>query len=119
MTMTKRFFLLITGLVLSVIVFAGNPNRTYNIKYVDTNSGVAAKNMTLKVTSTQISYFERDAYWNCRYEGTIKDQNGLIYHKYYLPTTKSTVLISDSKIMKVGNSFYYIIILNGQYHYAL
>lgn len=117
--MTKRFFLLLTGLVLSAIVFADNPNRTYNIKYVDTNSGVAAKNMTLIVSSTQITYFERNAYWNCKYEGTIKDQNGLVYHKYYLPTTKSTVLISDSKIMKVGRSFYYIIILNGQYHYAL
>lgn len=119
MTMTKRFFLLITGLVLSAVVLAGYPNRTYNIKFVDTNSGVAAKNMTLKVTSTQITYSERNAYWNSKYIGTIKDQNGLIYHKYYLPSTKSTVLISDSKIMKVGSSFYYIIILNGQYHYAL
>jgi len=117
--MGKRFFIALVAFVIVLVTYAGNPNRTYNIKYVDANSGVAAKNMTIKVTPVKIVYVERDAYWNCEYRGTIKDQNGLVYHKYYLPTTKSNVLISDSKIMKVGNTFYYIIILNGQYHYAL
>lgn len=117
--MTKRFFLALVAFVIAMVVNAGNPNRTYKIKYIDTNSGVVAKNMTIKVTSEKIAYVERDSYWNCEYLGSIKDQNGLVYHKYYLPTTKSNVLISDSKIMKVGNTFYYIIILNGQYHYAL
>lgn len=117
--MAKRIFITIVAFVMTLAVYAGNPNRTYNIKYIETNSGYASKNMTIKVTSGQITYVERNAYWNCEYRGTTKDQNGLIYHKYYLPTTKSNVLISDSKIMKVGNTFYYIIILNGQYHYAL
>ena len=117
--MAKRIFIVIMAFVMTLAIYAGNPNRTYNIKYVDSNSGVAAKNMTIKVTAEKITYVERNAYWNSEYLGTVKDQNGLVFHKYYLSTTKSNVLISDSKIMKVGNTFYYIIILNGQYHYAL
>ena len=117
--MAKKFFIVLVAFVMTLAAYAGSPNRTYNIKYVDSNSGVAAKNMTIKVSSEKIVYVERDAYWNCEYKGTTKDQNGLVYHKFYLPTSKSNVLISDSKIMKVGNTFYYIIILNGQYHYAL
>lgn len=117
--MTKRLFLTFVAFAIALVTFAGNPNRTYNIKYLDTNSGVVAKNMNIKVTPEKIVYVERNSYWNYKYLGTIKDQNGLVFHKYYLPTTKSNVLISDSKIMKVGKTIYYIIILNGQYHYAL
>lgn len=117
--MAKRFFIAIMAFVLMLAAYADNPNRTYTIKYIDTNSGVAAKNMTIKVAAEKITYVERNTYWTCEYRGTTKDQNGLVYHKYYLPTTKSNVLISDSKIMKLGNAFYYIIILNGQYHYAI
>lgn len=114
----KRIFIFIF-LCISLCLYAGNPNRIYNIKYVEQGSIPYKKEMTLKVSTDKIYYYERDAYWNCKYVGTTKDSNGLLFHKYMLPSSGSTVLISDAKIMKIGSVYYYIIILNGQYHYAL
>ena len=115
----KKSIVLFLLLCISFLSYAGNPNRLYNIKYVEQNSVPYNKGMTLKVTSTRIYYYERNSYWECKYVGATKDQNGLIFHKYILPSSGSVVLISDSKVMKIGGTFYYMIILNGQYHYAL
>lgn len=106
-------------LCIALSSFAGNPYRTYSIRFIEEKNDLYNKEMTLKFTETKIFYFERDAYWNHKYTGIIRDSNGFCYHRFILPSTGSVVLVSDSKIMKIDNLFYYIIILNGQYHYAL
>ena len=93
-------------------------NTRFHVRYVEENNVPYKKDMTLQFEQNRIYYIERDSYWNSTYMGVIKDQNGFEFYKYNLPSSNSTVLVSRDRIMKIENDFYFIIFLNGQYHYA-
>ena len=123
---------LIYILVLFIVNAYGNnteksdPNRTYNIKYILDDNGYPIPNeRTITVTPTRI-YTQRNGesvYWECEYKGTIIDEpvkgKQIIFHIYYLTNRHVYLSISDYKIQKYNDTFYYRIVFDGQTQLAL
>ena len=111
---------------MSLSTYAGNPNRTYYIKYILDNEGYAVPNeRTVTVTPTKI-YILRDGenqYWECEYKGTKVDEpvqgKQIIHHIYYLTNKDVYFVVSDYKLVKHNDLFYYRIVFAGQTQLAL
>lgn len=104
----------------------GNPNRTYNVKYILDENGYAVPNeRTFTVTPTKI-YTTRNGesvYWNCEYKGVKVDEpvkgKQVKFHIYYLMNKNVYLIISDYKLVKHNDVFYYRIVFAGQTQLAL
>jgi len=120
-------------LVLSIITSYGfdrlpanDPNKTYYIKYILDDKGYAIKDETeLTVTPTRI-YIKRNGenkYWDCEYKGKTFDEptpgKRVYFHIYYLTKKDVYINISDYKLVKHNNVFYYRIVFAGQTQLAL
>lgn len=106
--------------------FADSPNRTYNIKYILDNNGYAIPNeRTITVTPTRIYTIRNgeNVYWDCEYKGTKVDEpiqgKQIIHHVYYLTNKNVYLEISDYKLVKHNDLFYYQIVFAGQTQLAL
>lgn len=104
----------------------GNQNRTYHIKYIlDENGYAIPSETTFTVTPSRI-YVTRngqDKYWDCEYKGTKVDEpvkgEKVIFHVYYLTNKHIYVIVSDYKLIKHDDVFYYRIVIDGQTQLAL
>lgn len=120
------FFVLFVLLTTSLKAFSNDPNRTYNIKYILDENGYAVPNeRTITVTPTRI-YTERNGesvYWDCEYKGIKIDEpvkgKQVKFHIYYLTNKKVYIIISDYKLVKHEDIFYYRIVFAGQTQLAL
>ncbi|MDD4991896.1 MAG: hypothetical protein PHR83_06660 [Paludibacter sp.] len=107
-------------------VYAGNPNKTYYIKYILDSNGYAISSETeLTVTPTRI-YIVRNGenkYWDCEYRGQTFDEpksgKRVYFHNFYLTNKNVYISISDYKLVKHNNVFYYRIVFAGQTQLAL
>lgn len=104
----------------------GDPNRTYNVKYILDENGYAVPNeRTFTVTPTRI-YTTRNGesvYWDCEYKGVKVDEpvkgKPVRFHIYYLTNKQVYIIISDYKLVKHNDTFYYRIVFAGQTQLAL
>lgn len=111
---------------LSVLSFAANPNRTYQIKYILDSDGYAiSSESTITVTPSKI-YLIRNGetkYWDCEYKGIKVDQpdinHKIQFHVYYLTNKNVYIVISDYKLVKHNGVFYYRFVIDGQVQLAL
>lgn len=123
---TLKLYVILAAISISLLSFAGNPNKNYTVKYIEDKSGDCyPMNINIKVTPTKI-YAENTSsgskYWDCQYLGKIeKTDKGVTfyYHKYYLTNKQVYFIISDDKIMKYRGTFYHIILFDGEIQYAL
>lgn len=117
------FFFLFSGFYVNG---QSNPNKTYHVKYIlDKNGYAIPSEATFTFTPTKI-YVTRngqDKYWDCEYKGTKVDEpvkgKQVIFHIYYLTNKKIYIILSDYKLVKHENVFYYRILFDGQTQLAL
>lgn len=122
----KKKLLLVLLIFLSVLSFAANPNRTYQIKYILDSDGYAiSSESTITVTPSKI-YLIRNGetkYWDCEYKGIKVDQpdinHKIQFHVYYLTNKNVYIVISDYKLVKHNGVFYYRFVIDGQVQLAL
>ncbi len=113
-------------LFFSCALFAADPNRTYQIKYILDSDGYAIPSeSTVTVTPTKI-YVIRNGetkYWDCEYKGVKIDKpdsnHEVKFHIYYLTNKKVYIIISDYKLVKHNGVFYYRFVIDGQVQLAL
>ncbi len=122
----KKIYALLVLIVFSLKLFAGDPNKTYNIKYLLDSDGYAVPSeSTITVTPTKI-YVIRNGetkYWECEYKGVKIDKpdvnHEVKFHVYYLTNKKIYIVISDYKLVKHNGVFYYRFVIDGQVQLAL
>lgn len=107
-------------------IYASNPNKTYYIKYILDNEGYAISSESeLTVTPTRIYVIRNgeNKYWDCEYKGQTFDEpkpgKKVYFHIYYLTNKKVYINISDYKLVKHNDIFYYRIVFAGQTQLAL
>jgi hypothetical protein len=121
-----KILLAFTFISITFCAFSENPNKTYNVKYILDENGYAIPNeRTFTVTPTKI-YTTRNGesvYWNCEYKGVKVDEpvpgKQVKFHIYYLTNKNVYLIISDYKIVKHNDTFYYRIVFAGQTQLAL
>ena len=120
---TVFLFVLITT---SLKAFSNDPNRTYHIKYIlDENGYTVPNERTITVTPTKIYTIRNgeSVYWDCEYKGMKIDEpvkgKQVIFHIYYLTNKDVYMIISDYKLVKHEDIFYYRIVFAGQTQLAL
>lgn len=122
----KNKLLLLFFIFFSVLSFAADPNRTYQIKYILDSDGYAIPSeSTVTVTPNKI-YVNRNGetkYWECEYKGVKIDQpdinHKIQFHIYYLTNKYIYIVISDYKLVKHNEVFYYRFVIDGQVQLAL
>ncbi len=79
----------------------------------------------MKVTPNRIYVYRngQEKYWDCVYKGIKYDEptkgKKVGYHIYYLTNHKINIIISDYKMFKENDVFYYLINIDGQTQLAL
>lgn len=107
-------------------ISAATPNKTYFIKYILDEQGYAiSSEAELTTTPTKIYVIRNGVskYWDCIYKGQTFDEpvpgKKVYFDIYYLTNKNVYIKISDSKLVKHNNVFYYRINFAGQIHLAL
>lgn len=122
----KKIYVLLFLILFSLKLLAGDPNKTYKIKYILNSDGYAIPSeSTVTVTPTKI-YIIRNGetkYWDCEYKGVKIDKpnsnHEVKFHVYYLTNKKVYIVISDYKLIKHNEIFYYRFVVDGQVQLAL
>lgn len=122
----KKHILLVLCTLIPTLLFAGNPNKTYQIKYLIDSDGYAVKSETTMTVTPNRIYILRNGekkYWDCEYKGIQTDQpdknHKVQFHIYYLTNKHVYITISDYKLVKHNGVFYYRITVAGQEQLAL
>lgn len=127
--MRKKLTIIVLLTILSsefANLYASNPNKTYYIKYVLDDKGYAISSESELTVTPTIIYIIRNEeikYWNCEYKGETFDEpkpgKRVYFHIYYLTNKNVYINISDYKLVKHNDIFYYRIVIAGQTQLAL
>lgn len=120
----KKILLILTILLNTSLVFSQKSN--YQIKYLfDNQNNLVIDDCTISINQSQIIYKKGGLSKNfsIRYMGKTEfkenKNTSFTYHKYLLVNNNKYLYISDYKNFKLKDTFYYILILDGQKQLAL
>jgi len=103
--------------------------KTVNVEYIVLDNGdVVPSKSKITITNNRITVLRNGEtkYWDVEYQGTMNSDAGIVsksnsdkrpsfkYHVFYLTRHKVYFLISDEKMVKHGDRFYYRIVFDGQ-----
>ena len=100
--------------------------RTYQIKYILDSDGYAIPSESIVTVTPNKIYVNRNGetkYWDCEYKGQTFDEprpgKKVYFNIYYLTNKNVYINISDYKLVKHNDVFYYRIVFAGQTQLAL